>query len=378
VCNHAQSPYNRVFYRQGRASVANMKTENTRRTLATSQDVARLAGVSQSTVSRALAENSSVAEETRIRVEEAAATLGYRPNALARSLITQRSGLIAIVIASMDNPFYWEVLGLFSQALQASGQQLLLFTIGPRENFDSVIRKVLQYRVDGVIVMSAVLSSQAITECREAGLPVVLFNRYVDRTDLNVVVCDNIEGGRTVATLLANTGHRTFGFISGVEDTSTNRDRLEGFRQQLGLLGLPMPTVEQGDYAYESGRDAAKRLILQGERPDAIFCANDIMAIGALDGLRLDLGLRVPEDISVIGFDDIPMAGWSGIELTTVRQQRERMVEASLQILGQNLFAPGMKPVFHLEPGRLIVRQTVRLKAGLSGTATAPTQGTTS
>jgi DNA-binding LacI/PurR family transcriptional regulator len=343
--------------------VANTTTDGVRRALATSQDVARLAGVSQSTVSRALADHSSVSEETRSKVREAAATLGYRPNALARSLITQRSSLIAIVVASMDNPFYWEVLTLFSQALQASGQQLLLFTIGPHENFDSVIRKVLQYRVGGVIVVSAVLSSQAITECREAGLPVVLFNRYVDRTDLNVVACDNVEGGRSVATLLANTGHKTFGFISGVEDTSTNRDRLEGFRQQLGLLNLPMPTVEHGDYAYESGREAVKRLVLQGERPHAIFCANDIMAIGALDGLRLDLGLRVPEDISLIGFDDIPMASWSGIELTTVRQQRDRMVEASLQILNRNLASPDMPPVFHLEPGRMIVRQTVRLKA---------------
>jgi DNA-binding LacI/PurR family transcriptional regulator len=307
---------------------------------------------------------------------EAAATLGYRPNALARSLITQRSGLIAIVVASMDNPFYWEVLSLFSQALQVRGQQLLLFTIGPRENFDAVVRKVLQYRVDGIIVVSAVLSSQAVTECREAGLPVVLFNRYVDRTDLNVVVCDNVEGGRAAATLLANTGHRKFGFISGVQDTSTNRDRLEGFKQQLELLNLPMPTVEHGDYAYESGREAVKRLVLQGERPDAIFCANDIMAIGALDGLRLDLGLRVPEDISLMGFDDIPMAGWSGIELTTVRQQRERMVEASLQILKNNIDSPGIEPVFHLEPGRLIVRQTVRLKASQDDPLAATRQRT--
>jgi DNA-binding LacI/PurR family transcriptional regulator len=267
------------------------------------------------------------------------------------------------------------VLALFSQALQASGQQLLLFTIGRHEPFDAVIRKVLQYRVDGVIVVSAVLSSQAIIECREAGLPVVLFNRYVDRSDLNVVVCDNIEGGRTIATLLANTGHRTFGFISGIEDTSTNRDRLEGFRQQLSLLGLPMPVVEHGDYSYESGRDAAKRLMLQGERPDAIFCANDIMAIGALDGLRLDLGLRVPEDVSVIGFDDIPMAGWSGIELTTVRQQRRRMVEASLDILSQSLAEPDRPPVFHREPGRLIVRQTVRLKPSRDGRPAASRQG---
>lgn len=351
------------------------RTDSIRRPLATSQDVARLAGVSQSTVSRALAEHASVSEATRGKVREAAAALGYRPNVLARSLITQRSGLIAIVVASMDNPFYWEVLTLFSQALQASGQQLLLFTIGPRETFDAVIRKVLQYRVDGVIVVSAVLSSRAIAECREAGLPVVLFNRYVDRDDLNVVVCDNVEGGRAVATLLANTGHRSFGFISGVADTSTNRDRLAGFREQLDRLGLPMPAVEHGDYAYESGREAVKRLVLQGERPDAIFCANDIMAIGALDGLRLDLGLRVPEDVSVIGFDDIPMASWSGIELTTVRQQRERMVEASLRILGQSLAAPGQQPVFHLEPGRLIVRQTVRLKPSRDTAAAAAPQG---
>jgi DNA-binding LacI/PurR family transcriptional regulator len=349
-----------------------VRTKSGRKPLATSQDVAKLAGVSQSTVSRALADHSAVSEETRKKVWEAADALGYRPNVLARSLITQRSGLIAIVVASMDNPFYWEVLTLFSQALQAAGLQLLLFTIGPRENFDSVIRKVLQYRVDGVIVVSAVLSSKAITDCREAGLPVVLFNRYVDKTALNVVACDNVEGGKAVATLLANTGHKTFGFITGVEDTSTNRDRLEGFQQHLNQLGLPMPALEYGGYTYESGREAVKRLVFQGERPDAIFCANDIMAIGALDGLRLDLGLRVPEDISVIGFDDIPMASWSGIELTTVRQRRARMVEASIQILNSNLATPGLKPVFHLEPGRLIVRQTVRLKVGHDNHVTPP------
>lgn len=336
---------------------------NSNRKTATAADVARLAGVSQPTVSRALTDNPLVSLKTRKRIQEAADSLGYHPNAMARSLSTQRSGLIAVVCGSMDNPFYWDILRQTNERLQTLDLQVLLFSVGPNDSFDSIIRKVLQYQVDGLIVLSAVLSSKAITLCKKAGLPVVLFNRYIDDADLNTVCCDNVEGGRNVAKLLIKTGHKSFGYISGNQDTSTNRDRYKGFTEQLAELGFSAPLVEHGDYTYAGGREAVKRLILQGEKPDAIFCANDIMAIGVLDGLRIDLKMEVPSDISLVGFDDIPMAGWSGIELTTVQQQGDRMINASLDILKANIENPNMDSVFHLEPGRLIIRKTVRLDA---------------
>lgn len=329
---------------------------------ATAADVAKLAGVSQPTVSRALADNPLVSPKTRRLVQEAARKLGYRPNAIARSLTLQRSGLIAVVCGSMDNPFYWDILRETNERLQSLDLQVLLFSVGPNDSFDGIIQKVLQYQVDGLIVLSAVLSSKAIAQCKKAGLPVILFNRHIDDSNLNAVCCDNIEGGRNVAKLLIKTGHKSFAYISGAEDTSTNRDRFQGFNGQLAESGFGPPVVEYGDYTYAGGREAVKRLILQGGRLDAIFCANDIMAIGALDGLRIDLNISVPEDISLVGFDDIPMASWSGIELTTVQQQADRMINATLGILQDNIDRACMESIFHLEPGRLIIRKTVRLR----------------
>lgn len=338
-----------------------MKRTTPQKHIITSTDVARHLGLSQSTVSRSMANHPSVAESTRQRVLEAAEALGYRPNALARSLITGRSGLIALVSTSMANPFYADVVREFSERLQKHGLQLLLFSVPTHDNFDDVIRKVFEYDVDGMIVVSSALSSRAVLQCRDAGLPLLLFNRVVEDAGIDMVCCDNVEGGRTIASFLYQHGHRSFGFISGVEDTSTNRDRLKGYSEQLSELGVTQLRIERGDYTYAAGREAAIRMAVHKDRPDAIFCANDIMAIGALDGLRVELNLRVPEDMSIIGFDDITMASWSGIDLTTVRQPRNRMIDASLNILLDKLSGSGKPPACHMEPGQLIIRKTVRV-----------------
>lgn len=327
----------------------------------TAWDVARKAGVSQSTVSRALANSQLVSKKTRDRIIAIAEQLGYQVNIMARGLSTQRSGLIAVVTGSARNPFYWEVLRQIDERLQAEGMHVMLVTVREGESIDAAIRKVHQYRVDGLLVLSAELSSRAIDECKDFGLPVVLFNRYVASEAVSAVSCDNAVAGRDVAQFLYNTGHQRFGFISGLQDSSTNKDRFEGYKSQIAKLGCQPPLVEVGDFTYEGGRQAVKRLLLQGERPDAIFCANDITAIGALDGIRIDLRLKVPEDVSIIGFDDIPMAAWSGIDLTTMRQQSGQMVEAAIEILKQRIDQPERGPEFRLEPGKLIIRQTVRL-----------------
>ncbi|WP_011581264.1 MULTISPECIES: substrate-binding domain-containing protein [Chelativorans] len=331
------------------------------KTPVTARDVARNAGVSQSTVSRAFANSQLVSRETRDRIFLVAEQLGYQVNIMARGLSTQKSGLIAVVTGSTRNPFYWDVLRLVDERLQAKGMHVMLMTVKESESTDSAVRKVHQYRVDGLLVLSAELSSKAIDECREFGLPVVLFNRYVETGKVSAVACDNIVAGKDIAQFLYNTNHKRFAFISGLEDSSTNKDRFQGYRDQLAKLGCPPPLVEGGDFTYENGRQAVKRLMLRSERPDAIFCANDITAIGALDGIRVDLGMRVPEDVSIIGFDDIAMSSWSGIELTTMRQQTTRMVDSALEILLRRIDAPELKPEFRLEPGKLMIRRTVRL-----------------
>jgi len=219
---------------------------------------------------------------------------------------------------------------------------------------------VLQYRVDGLIITSATLSSEMADECARSGVPVILFNRYVRGANVSAVCCDNVEGGRSVADHLLDTGHRRLAYIAGKENTSTNIDREKGFTNRLRERGILHWLREQGEYTYESGYEAAKRLLQQDNPPDAIFCANDIMALGAIDAARHVVGLKVPEDVSIVGFDDIPTANWPSYSLTTIRQPVNQMIEATIELLLERFETPDIEPVLQLVPGPLIQRASTR------------------
>ncbi len=324
----------------------------------TSIDVAKRAGVSQSTVSRTFS-GEAVAEETRARVLAAASELGYRPNAIARSLITRNTNIIGLVMANMTSPFYPYVLEKFTERLQQEGRQVLLFSAAPDQDVDDILPLVLQYRVDALIITSTTLSSAMAEECSRDGTPVILFNRYVPDSSAYAVCCDNVEGARKVADLLLDTGHRRPAFIAGNPTTSTNRDRERGFFERLRERGFTQVAYAQGAYSYDAGYRAAEELLTGAEPPDALFCAADIVALGAIDCAR-DLGLSLPEDLAVVGFDDIPMAAWSAYQLTTMRQPVNRMIDATLSVL-QAVLA-GDEPPFKIQliPGRLIERKSTR------------------
>jgi len=324
----------------------------------TSIDVAKAAGVSQSTVSRVFS-GGNVSEEAKARVLSAAATLGYQPSAIARSLSTQRTGIVGIVMADITSPFYPYVLEKFTQKLQEIGLRILLFNAPPHRDVDETLPLVLQYQVDAIIITSATLSSAMADECAGLGIPVLLFNRYIPNTQASAVCCDNVAGGRLVADLLVASGHQRLAYIAGLANTSTNRDRERGFRERLTEQGVTTWQREQGTYTYDSGYDAAKRLLNAPNRPDALFCANDIMALGALDAIR-DLNIAIPDELSVIGFDDIPAAAWSAYGLTTVRQPVNRMVDAVVELLTRRLADPSLGPETRFMPGQLVRRQTVR------------------
>jgi len=327
----------------------------------TSQDVAHEAGVSRSAVSRTFTEGASVSGRTRERVLAAAWKLGYSPNAIARSLITQRSHMVGLVMADITNPFYAKVLESFSEKLQSVGQRVLLFSIAKVHDIDQALPALLQYQVDGVIITSAVLSSAMAETCAKAGKPVILFNRYVRETTTSAVCTDNAAAGRQVANLFADAGHRRCAFIAGTANTSTSNDRQRGFLDRLAERGAPPPLVDRGDYRYEGGFAAAERLFARDDPPDAIFCANDVMALGALDLIRQVRGLRVPEDVSVIGFDGIAASGWPSYELTTMEQQIERMTSEALEILLARIADPALPPETRFVPARLVPRASARL-----------------
>lgn len=326
----------------------------------TSIHVANLAGVSQATVSRVFNSEDKVAEETREKVLAAAQTLSYQPNALARGLTTRRTNIIGVV-THINSPFYPYILEKFTQKLNEMGQQILLFSVLPAQEADDLLPLVFQYQVNALIVTSATLSSNVTNECDRRGVPLILFNRYILGSKASAVCCDNVEGGRLVANLFLDADHKRLAHIAGRAHTSTNRDREKGFADRLRERGYTNWLREEGEHTYESGREAAKRLLQRPDPPDAIFCVSDIVALGAMDAARYDVGLRVPEDVSIIGFDDLPMAAWPTYSLTTLREPVNRMIDATLALLTERIENPDAEPVLKLLPGRLIKRNSARL-----------------
>lgn len=329
----------------------------------TSGDVARHAKVSQSAVSRAFTPGASISAKMREKILQAAAELGYRPNALARAMISGKSGLIAMLFAYLDNQFYPLMLEQISRRLQESGYQVLLFMTDPGDQ-DEVVSRILQYQVEGIVMASATLSSELATECARTGIPVVLFNRYVATLPASSVISDNIEGGRLIAKYLVEGGHERIAFMAGAEDSSTNRDREAGFYKGLAERGHTVFERVVGGYSFERAAKAARQLFGKPDRPDAIFVANDHMAFSVMDVIRHELKLRIPEDVSVIGYDDVPQAAWKAYSLTTVSQAGSQMIEATAKMLLEQIETAAVRKKAAVFPAELVVRTSARIPPG--------------
>jgi len=304
----------------------------------TSMEVAKLAGVSQSAVSRVFTPGASSSKKTNELVRKAAAELGYRPNVLARSLITGKSRMIGLVVAYLDNYFYPEALELLSSALQKKGYHVLIFMSGNKEgDIADAVDEILDYQVDGIIAASVSMSSDLAKRCTSAGVPVVLFNRTQDDDRLSAVTSDNFQGGQKVARFLLAGGHKRIGYIAGWEGASTQRDREKGFTEELVRNGQELYAREVGNFNSDEARQAARTMFSKKNFPDAVFVANDAMAIAVIDVIRFELGLQVPEQVSVVGYDDVPISSWPAYDLTTVRQPANRMVAETVSILIESI-----------------------------------------
>ncbi|MGF1626955.1 MAG: LacI family DNA-binding transcriptional regulator [Alphaproteobacteria bacterium] len=309
-----------------------------RKARVTSIDVARLAGVSQSAVSRAFTPGTSISVQTRRKVLAAAQALNYVPNSIARSLITRRSNMVAMVVGDLQNPFYCQVLDAVSQALQQRGVQVLVFRVALGSEVDAALMSVLEYQIDGMVITSAQVSAKMAELCAERDIPVVMVNRYVPGLRVHSVCCNNARGARLAAGALIEAGGSRFAAIIGTPDAALVQGRMLGFTSRVTAAGFDPAGIRTdcGHFSYQGGHDAALRLFADAPpatRPDALFCLNDIMAIGAMDALRHRLGLRVPEDVQVVGFDDIPEAARPGYRLTTIRQPLRRMVAKTMTLL---------------------------------------------
>ena len=325
----------------------------------TSTDVAKLAQVSQSAVSRTFTPGASVSENTRSKVLAAAEELGYRPNALARSLISGRSRIVGLVVAYLENHFYPIVIERLSRALQAHGYHVLLFMTEPGQQ-DKVVGEILQYQIDGVVLASVTLSSHIAEECAAMGVPVVLFNRYIPDSHASSVTSDNFDGGYRLARFLAEKDFRRIAYVAGHENSSTNQDREQGFVKGLAESDLAIWKREVGHYLFDGAAEATRRLLNSDELPDVIFVANDHMAFAVMDVIRSEFGLRVPEDISVAGYDNVPESAWPAYDLTTVEQPVDEMVAAAAEILLEQMEHKVVSPINRVTGAQLVVRGSVR------------------
>ena len=327
----------------------------------TSYDVALRAGVSQSAVSRCFKPGASVSADMRESVMKAAKQLNYTPNAIARSLITRRSNLVAVLISNLTNLYYPEVLSELSQQFVQNGMRVLLFTLPHEADVDKIIARVWEYQVDGVIA-AARLAPKQVAEFEKRRIPIVLYNRSLHDKAVNAVVCDQIAGARILVTRLAAAGHKRFAIIGGPEDSVVGQERARGTRERLAELGLREPLVVPGNYDYESGAKGMKSIMRHlGRAPDAIICANDVMAIGCVDAARHEFGLDVPGKLSVAGFDGVEPSTWLSYNLTTLRQPVQAMAAAAADLLVSIIGNPAATPEKRVFSAQFIEGGTSRL-----------------
>lgn len=312
--------------------ISSKESENGVRHQVTSYDVARHAGVSQSAVSRCFKPGASVSKKMRDRVMKSVEELGYQPNAIARGLITRRSNMVGVIVSNLN--VYPEVLSELSARFTDRGVHVLLFALDHEGDVGRILNQVWQYQLDGVIA-AAYLEPEQIEQFNKRRVPLVFYNRSYQDVPVSSVCCDQVEGERVLVNLLAESGkHKTFAVVSGPADSVVGLQRTQGALDRLHSLGFEDVTQASGDYTYQSGRRALHELSEKlADVPDAIICANDLMAMGVMDELRYHFKLDVPGDVSVVGFDGVRASHWSSFDLVTIQQPVESMTEAAVSML---------------------------------------------
>ncbi|MDX8350177.1 LacI family DNA-binding transcriptional regulator [Cognatiyoonia sp. IB215446] len=330
----------------------------------TSAEVAALAGVSQSAVSRVFTPGASASARTVERVRSAAEQLGYRPNVLARAMVSGKSRIIGLVVAYLDNQFYPVALERLSNALQEKGYHILIFTApNSTDGVDKVMHDLMAYQVDGIILASVSISSDLADRAKDAGIPVVLFNRGQDDMGLSAITSTNRAGGRLAAEFLLAGEHKRIAHIAGWQGSSTGRDRQAGFLEALDKGRITPHALIDGMYDRDVAAACAQDLLGAKTRPDAIFVGNDHMAFAVMDTMRA-AGISPGEDISVLGYDDVPLSSWGAYDLTTIRQPVNRMVDTAVDTMLTQIEQPETPPRQIEIDGQLIVRSSARIPEG--------------
>lgn len=336
--------------------------QSARPTRATSYDVALAAGVAQSTVSRCFQDDSRISSDTRAHVLAVAEQLGYRPNAIARSLILGRSNVVGVIVTKYTLRYNPDVLYAIGEALTTQGAKLLLISVDDDAAVHRTLGDTLEFPLDGLISCAA-MELADIKRFQRHGVPVVFFNRQVSIAGVDSVSTDNTASARAVANALFEAGHRRFLCIGGSEGAPVSDARITGFVTRIRECGSSLVQVVHSDFSYEQGHAAMLKYGSPANAAiDAVFCANDQIALGALDACRFDLGLSIRHDLSIVGFDDIPEAGRPTYQLTTIRQQVDQLAAEAIRLLATRRLAPGLRRRSVEVPGVFVERDSARLQ----------------
>lgn len=326
----------------------------------TLKEVAKRAGVSRSAVSRTFTDGASVSEVMRRKVEKAARELGYSPNVLASSLTTGRTKLIGLVSNNFHNPIFLQVFDLFTRGLQDRGLRPLLVNLSDEVDPENSVRMLRQYCVDGVVVASSTLPPRFGKAFRDAGVPVVhSFGRFSSAPEVHVVGIDNQEAGRMAARTLVERGYTCVGFMGGPKSATSTQDRLAGFKSEMS----EHPQVKASysfaeNYSFDAGREEMLRL-LKKEPAEAYFGGDDVLSIGALSAIK-DSGFDCPREVGILGLNDMEMARWNNINLTTIRQPIPQIVRSSIELMVATLAEGDRYPEARIFSCSLVERGTLR------------------
>ncbi|MEM9997909.1 MAG: LacI family DNA-binding transcriptional regulator [Bacteroidota bacterium] len=342
----------------------------------TIKDVAARSGVSVATVSAVVNEADWVTDATRARVQRAVAELGYRPNRVARSLKTQRADAVGAIVSDVTNPFFTEIIRGLSHALQERGRNLFLCDADHRfELGDAHLEMLIEQQVDGLVIIGDSVREASLQSYlrRRSHVPVVAIERDYDLPDVSCLLVDSEQGAYVATRHLIEQGFERIAYIAGPQEgagslTYGRAMRTAGWRRALAEAGLPNDDewLARGTFRYESGASAMRDLLSRPVRPDAVFVANDMMALGAMHALH-EMGLRIPDDLALVGFDDIPVAALVAPPLTTMAMPKRRLGRAAHDVLRAHIAdGPGYTAVRRTFEADLVVRAS-SLAATLAG-----------
>ena len=335
----------------------------------TIKDIARLAGVSHTTVSRALRDHPAIAPDTTARIKQIAQVQGYLPSAVARGLKTRRSKVLGVIVSAIDDPFWSEVLQGIDDSLHPAGYSLyVVASHREKEREGQIVRSMVEQRVDGVILCSPIFSDDQVHLLQSYGLPAIAVNNSGAEGFSCSIFNDNPFGVSALTRHLLELDHRRIAYLGNQRGGRTNRDREEAFRAELSAAGVAI----QPDFVYAAassfpsgGFSGAQHFLNLPERPTAIFCYNDYMAVGVYSALY-QAGLRIPEDISVVGFDNITIAAYMIPALTTFHQPKHSLGAETARIMLYLLnAAPGGEttPMTESIPNTIKMRGELRVRA---------------